>query len=55
MQCREFSILADLSDAINTTQDIQKTYFIGQNSTGVKKQISCSHIESSSIPNEAFS
>ena len=65
MQCRKIFIMADLSDKhctvvslVNTpmlSPSIRKRYFISQNAIIVKKQISCSHIESFSMPNEAFS
>ena len=65
MQCRKIFIMADLRgkhytvislvNALRLSPSIRKIYFIRQNAIIVKKQISCSHIESSSLPNEAFS
>ena len=65
MQCRKIFIMADLRgkhytvislvNALRLSPSIRKIYFIKQNAIIVKKQISCSHIESSSMPNEAFS
>ena len=65
MQCRKIFIMADLNDkhytvislvnSLKLTPSIQKIYFIRQNAIIVKIQISCSYIESSSMPNEAFS
>ena len=55
MQCREFFIMADLSDKYYTEKNsvantqmfahsIQKRYFTSQNAITRKKQITCSHI-----------
>ena len=69
MQCRQFSIMTDLKDEsykvkpLDNTQGryirvsplIRKRYFINQNALIVFKEIRCSHIESSSMQNEAFS
>ena len=37
MQCREFFIMADLSDKYYTVSEYPKRYFIGQNAIVVKK------------------
>ena len=63
MQCRKISIMANLSDKYyiesnlfkSLSPSIRKRYFIRQNAFAVAKQISYSHIQSSSMPNEAFS
>ena len=58
MQCREFSIMADLSNEygpMNTTQSIRIQYQAQTQLYLVKKSISSSHIEPSRMPNEAFS
>ena len=55
MQCRGFSIMADLSDKYYTEKNslantqifahsIQKRYFTSQNAITRKKRITCSHI-----------
>ena len=62
MQCREFSVMADLSDKYYTVKslvdlecpDRSGKDFTNQNEIAIKKQISCSYNNTSSMQNEAF-